>query len=294
MVRISVIGVGCVGEAVVKSITNKTDGYDVKVVPYDKYKNIGTFENVLDTDIALLCLPTPYSNTLVSYDKSAIYSVCSQLAEHTYQGLVVIKSTVEPETCEEIAAKHNLSVCHNPEFLSAKTAYEDFHNQNHIIIGTTNTTKQAHLESLIDFYQKYYPAKMTLCTSTESESMKIFCNNFYSVKIQFFNELYLLCQSMNVDYKKVRHMMLENGWINPMHTDVPGHDGQLGYSGLCFPKDTNALLSFMQRKGTQHQVLEAVIQERDTMRDDQHRLYVTSLEVIHDKASDKRYDHSAA
>ena len=36
--------------------------------------------------------------------------------------------------------------------------------------------------------------------------------------------------------------MLKNDWINPMHTKVPGTDGKLSYGGMCFPKDTKALI----------------------------------------------------
>ena len=62
--------------------------------------------------------------------------------------------------------------------------------------------------------------------------------------------------------------MLKNGWINPMHTNVPGPDGKLSYGGYCFPKDTNALLNDMKNKGTPYKVLEATIEERNTMRKD--------------------------
>jgi len=105
-----------------------------------------------------------------------------------------------------------------------------------------------------------------VCTSTESESMKIFLNCFYSVKIQFFNELFLLCNNNGTDYNIVKNLMLKNGWINPMHTNVPGNDGQLSYGGFCFPKDTNALLSYMKKNDVAHKVLEATIDERNIMR----------------------------
>jgi UDPglucose 6-dehydrogenase len=98
--------------------------------------------------------------------------------------------------------------------------------------------------------------------------MKIFCNCFYSVKIQFFNELYATCQKNGSDYNKVREMMLKNKWIHPMHTTVPGPDGNLSYGGLCFPKDTNALNHYMIRNGIPNKVLNATIEERNEMRED--------------------------
>ena len=98
--------------------------------------------------------------------------------------------------------------------------------------------------------------------------MKSFVNCFYSVKIQFFNELYLLCEKMGCDYNNVKNLMLKNKWINPMHTDVPGPDGKLSYGGYCFPKDTNALAEHMKRENVTCKVLEATIAERNEMRDD--------------------------
>lgn len=267
--KIGVIGIGVVGGAMYRSLEEKCQGSEVSVVGYDKYKNIGSFEDVAEADIVLLSLPTLYSQQMSSYDKTAIHDVCSRLSKINYSGLVVVKSTVEPMTSQKLADQYNLSVVHNPEFLSANTAYEDFHDQKHIIIGVTTQANQNQVNDLKAFYERFYPdGVITMCSSTESESIKIFCNNYYSVKVQFFNELYLCCQKMNVRYDFVKDKMIQNGWINPMHTNVPGHDGSLSYGGMCFPKDTNALLSFMKEIDTPHQVLEAVVAERNSMRDD--------------------------
>jgi UDP-glucose 6-dehydrogenase len=98
--------------------------------------------------------------------------------------------------------------------------------------------------------------------------MKSFVNCFYSVKVQFFNELYLTCKANNCNYDTVKNLMLKNKWINPMHTNVPGPDGMLSYGGYCFPKDTNALLQHMKNKNVAHKVLQATIEERNEMRND--------------------------
>ena len=267
--KIGVIGIGVVGGAMFKSLQEKCQNSPITVVGYDKYKNIGSFEEVSKADIVLLSLPTLYSKEMNSYDKTAIHEVCEKLSQAKYTGLVVVKSTVEPGTSQEIADKYGLSVVHNPEFLSAVSAYEDFHNQEHIVIGSTKQVKQSHVNNLTNFYKSFYPgAEYTTCTSTESEMIKIFCNNFYSVKVQFFNEMYVLSQRLGTDYNLIRDSMLKNKWINPKHTDVPGPDGKLSYGGMCFPKDTNALLSFMKKVGSPHAVLDATVTERNSMRDD--------------------------
>ncbi len=263
---ISVIGLGFVGGSMKKSFEIK----GISVIGYDKYKeNTDSFDDCLKSDIAFLALPTIYDEEKMTYDKSAIHEVCRDLEKNNYQGIVVIKSTVEPTTTKGLAEKYNLKLVHNPEFLTAATAFEDFHNQTHIVLGKSKNVKDEEIDILENFYKKNYPnAEISHCTSTESESMKSFVNCFYAVKIQFFNELYLLCNKMGCDYDNVKDLMLKNKWINPMHTNVPGTDGKLSYGGYCFPKDTNALAEHMKREGVTCKVLEATIQERNEMRND--------------------------
>ena len=70
------------------------------------------------------------------------------------------------------------------------------------------------------FYNQLYPrAQISICSSDESECMKIFVNTFYSTKIQIFNEFYLLCNKMDVNYN-VKELMLKNNWFTPHHTHV--------------------------------------------------------------------------
>lgn len=272
-IKICIVGLGCVGKAMMDSFQAKKIKLNKYLFVYDKYKDrgIGNIKNCLMADIVFLCLPTPYSKKLKQYNKSEIYSICKYLSNNNYKGLVVIKSTVEPETTENISKKYvNLNLIHNPEFLSEKTAYKDFHNQKHIIIGKIKKINNKQLNVLKDFYKTLYPkASISICTATESECVKIFCNTFYAVKIQFFTELYLLCQKNNTDFVKIVEMMLANKWINAMHTKVPGSDKQISYGGACFTKDTKALNSYMIKKKSCNKVLDATIEERDSIRKDQ-------------------------
>ena len=138
--------------------------------------------------------------------------------------------------CEKISNEYiNLNICHNPEFLTARTAFTDFHSQEHIVLGKTQNCDINQYERLKTFYHvKYSNAEISCSSSTESESMKIFVNSFYASKIQLFNEYYLLCKNNGSDYNRIVELMLKNKWINPMHTMVPGTDGQLSYGGACF------------------------------------------------------------
>jgi UDPglucose 6-dehydrogenase len=265
--KVGIIGLGFVGTAIYKSFELKK----IELRGYDKFKEggIGTFEECLDTEILFLALPTLYEDNLGEYNKSAIHETCQLLHDNKYDGVVVIKSTVEPGTTDSLSDKYNLNFVHNPEFLTARTAFEDFHNQKHIVLGKSKKCESDKYELISEFFKQYYTdAEISKCKSLESESMKIFVNSYYAVKIQFFNELYLLCQNNGSDYETIKNLMLKNGWINSMHTNVPGPDGKLSYGGACFPKDTSALNKYMERLSSPNEVLNATISERNKFRKD--------------------------
>ena len=272
MTKIGIIGLGFVGNSMFESFKLKGMKDGETLFGYDKFKNggIGNFNDSLKCDILFLALPTIYNEELGQYDKGPIEETCKLLTAKKYLGVIVIKSTVEPETTNNLSNEFpELKFIHNPEFLTARTAFEDFHNQTHIVLGKGLKCTENDLNNVKLFYNDLYPdAEISLCSSLESESMKSFVNCFYSVKVQFFTELYLLCQINGCDYNVVKDMMLKNGWINPMHTTVPGPDGQVSYGGLCFPKDTNALNKYMIKSNTPNKVLEATIKERNDMRKD--------------------------
>lgn len=264
--QIGIAGLGFVGDAIDFSFGR----HGLNRVVYDKYREggIGSPSDLLSTQLIFLCLPTLFSEEKGCFDLSSIHEVCDFLDRAGYTGLVVVKSTLEPKTTSNLATKYSkLKLVHNPEFLSARTAREDFHNQTHVVLGRGPNVNMEEIESLREFYLCYYPqAKISICSSTESELMKLFCNSFYASKIQILNEYYILCQTIGEDYNQVKDLMLKNNWINPMHTDVPGPDGKLSYGGECFPKDTKALLHYMRANIDHWKVLESVVAERDSLR----------------------------
>jgi UDPglucose 6-dehydrogenase len=266
--KVGICGYGFVGGAIYDFFMNRIpeDGYIISV--YDKYKHINTFKVLLDTDLIFICLPTNYDDNLKTYDMKEISSTVNMLNENNYKGLVVIKSTVLPNYCEDINSLYSdLKIFNNPEFLSARTAKEDFATQKYIILGYTSMTKKD-INYLLDFYSELFPkADISVATSKETALMKLGCNSFYATKIQYFTELYLLCRELDCDYDVVKNMMLGNQWINPMHTMVPGTDEKISYGGMCFPKDIAALSEYMKELGVSNLVVDATIKDNKLTRD---------------------------
>lgn len=267
--KIGIIGLGYVGSAIYDFYSNIKGIDDIGV--YDKYKNggIGSFKQCLNSDFLYLCLPTPYCSKTKRYLVDQIEITVENLYKNEYNGIILIKSTVLPGFSAKLSKIYtDLNILHNPEFLSAKTASKDFANQSHTILGFTNSNQDIK-DKLVAFHRMIFPkSELTLCSSDESETIKISANSFYAVKIQFFNEIYDLCQKREINYNIVKNAIIKNGWINKMHTDVPGHDGMLSYGGACFPKDTKSLLEFMKRSGVYCSVLDATVNEKEEMRKD--------------------------
>ena len=53
---------------------------------------------------------------------------------------------------------------------------------------------------------------------------------------------------------------------------VPGHDGRFGFGGACFPKDTEALLSFFEENKKSFSLLAEAIKINNDLRSDYNNL----------------------
>ena len=63
------------------------------------------------------------------------------------------------------------------------------------------------------------------------------------------NEFKQICDKIGADWNTALDGFASDGRIGDSHLNVPGHDGQLGYGGKCFPKDVNALILYAKSLG---------------------------------------------
>ena len=62
-----------------------------------------TFNQIISSEITFLCLPTLFDEEKQAYNKTAINETLAQLYTHKFKGLVVLKSTIEPETTDKFS-----------------------------------------------------------------------------------------------------------------------------------------------------------------------------------------------
>jgi nucleotide sugar dehydrogenase len=276
MKSIGVIGMGFVGLAVMEGMKHA-----FQVFWYDKYKRPRNacdgdyYTNYCDSVQKLaesvdgpifVCVPTPM-NKDGSCDVTIVESVLDEL-NLVYEDLfydhpgktqvVIIKSTIPPGTTDSFSLDYEyLSLVFNPEFLRESSFLDDFKKQDRIIIGgphaATAIVKQ--------MYQQAYPQVPTTKTSAAiAEMVKYVTNCFLATKVSFANEIADVCRKMNIDYDKVIEYATKDTRLGMSHWSVPGPDGKVGFSGSCFPKDLNALISLAERVGCHPNVMKAAWQ----------------------------------
>ena len=260
---IGIIGQGFVGNAIYQKFKNY---YNVLTFDLDNTKCNSTESELIEkSEIIFVCLPTPM-NQDGSCNIDIVESVIKKINDTSKDKIVVIKSTIVPGTTDKLNSKYeNITIAFNPEFLTERNAIDDYENQNRIILGgpRTATTK------LKQVFSKVFPkAEIIKTDSTHAEMVKYLINTFLSVKVSFANEIYQLCGKLSIDYDKVVEYATHDERLGNSHWSVPGHDGDYGFGGHCFPKDLSALISLTNELGTLNNVLDATKKTNDNVRVD--------------------------
>ena len=129
--KLGIIGSGFVGSAVANGFSVDTE----QVIVDPKFTD-NTLEDLEDTEIAFVCVPTPQQDTHLDVDTSIARSVLQELNELEYKGVVVVKSTITPHHLKQFKTLYKkLRLVYNPEFLTEANSLQDFINPNMQILG---------------------------------------------------------------------------------------------------------------------------------------------------------------
>lgn len=253
--KIIIAGYGFVG----KAVANALEPVHEVIVQDPKYTDYKMVDH-RDADGIIVCVGTPedqYGNC----DATDLFAVLDDVPVFMP---ILVKSTVTPAVIDEIARRYpDHSVCYSPEFLRAATGNKDFLDQKFMVLGG---------EDPEGFWQELFRSVLTkcnlffFCTPHESSIIKYTINSYLATKVAFFNEIFDLCQKADVDYDKIRQIVTHDSRIGSSHTLVPGPDGQRGFGGNCFPKDTKAFARYANDLNTPLEILETVIESNGKIR----------------------------
>ena len=218
---VGIVGCGFVGGALKQWLDVYNPSIDVRIS--DPFKGFNDDLSEVDIVFVSIHVPTERDGT---QDITILKEVINELTDKP----IFIRTTILPGTSEALSRETGHRVYFMPEFLTERTAYSDFCSQPMVF-----TAESALLQRI--FIGKTFVEM----TSFEAEVCKYAHNVFGALKVTYFNGIYDYCQKNNANYNHVLNGVLLSGYINSVHTAVPGPDGKFGYGGKCFPKDVKAL-----------------------------------------------------
>jgi UDPglucose 6-dehydrogenase len=181
-----------------------------------------------------VCVPTPNRK-----DGSLDISIVEEVVKDCTSHLIVIRSTVQPGTCDYLEKKYKKNIVMQPEYLGETVAHPllDETQRRFLIIGG----KPENRRKLIELYQSVYNANISIrqVSNMEAEVIKLSENRAIMFKVMQCQELYDACEKNGVDYYTIRDAVYGddprfNLWFTFVYPD------KRGASSKCIPKDVLA------------------------------------------------------
>jgi UDPglucose 6-dehydrogenase len=249
--NIGIIGLGVVGSAVKNGL--EKIGHSVYV--FDTKFPGSSIDDVLGTDLCFLTLPTPPRED-GSCDVSIVEATLRDLETRGYDGVAVIKSTVEPGTTDRLSKDMRVSIAFCPEFLRERAAFTDF-AENHDVLVIGAYTDEHY--GLIKEAHGPLPKNVFRLTPLEAELAKYYSNVFNALRITFANEFYDVCAALGADYGKIKNAMVHRENIVDAYMDC--NENFRGFGGVCLPKDTKAFAALVKKLGLDLKLFETIVEE---------------------------------
>ena len=258
MQKIGIIGLGFVGSAIRDAME---PWCELITVDKDPSRGAHQFKDLKDCEAIFVCVPSPQGDD-GRCDTSILESVLESLKDFT--GVIISKCTASPEVYTQLNEKYP-NLIHAPEFLVAATASRDYANGKFAFIGGRIQAYRNQAVEIIKIGQRNLDT-IHHCTIAEAAMAKYTINTFLATKVVWMNELYQLCNKMNIDYNKVVAMACADKRIGSSHLRVPGPDKSFGFGGACFPKDTAALLKIAEDYAVQMNILDTAVKKNTILR----------------------------
>jgi UDPglucose 6-dehydrogenase len=234
--KITIAGYGFVGKA---HLAVLKDMHDITIV--DPAYNDNTIPK--DTDAVIVCVSTPQRP-----DGSCHMDNVFEVVEASPDVPILIKSTISVEGWRMLEQNFpNRMLNFSPEFLRAASAVEDLKNMDLMLIGGTSC----------NFWASVFNVSCEIAEPEQLILAKYARNSFLALKVAFFNQMYDLCDKLDVEYAAVAHYTGMDERITHSHTQVTE---ERGFGGHCFPKDVSALIKTAQRNNVELSILQEAVE----------------------------------
>lgn len=247
------------------------EGLDDLLEKYSQKTLIATSDYdyaVQNSDASFICVGTPSGedgSIDLSIVKAASASLGRAIAKKDHYHVVVVKSTVVPETTEKVVlpiveehsgkkAGKDFGVVMNPEFLREGKAVYDFMHPDKIVVGAIDERSGFVISELY----RELDCEITHSNPRTAEMIKYVNNSLLATKISFSNEVGNICKQLGIDTYEVMDAVgtdfrIERSFLN----------SGAGFGGSCFPKDVKAIIGKANEIGYKPQLLESVVGVND-------------------------------
>jgi UDP-N-acetyl-D-glucosamine dehydrogenase len=202
-----------------------------------RYRATTDYAVVADSDVVVLCVPTPYHHDApdLSYIEHAARLVGENLTAGT---LVILESTTYPGTTEEVlvpileqasalTAGTEIHVAFSPERIDPGNPTYGLHNTPKVVGGITPEST----ERAASFYGGFVETVMRVSDPKAAEMAKLLENTFRHINIALVNELAVLGRDLGVNIWEV----IDAAASKPFGF-MPFYPGP-GVGGHCIPVD---------------------------------------------------------
>ena len=251
----AIIGFGWVGKAMYKLFPDSWL-YDPNV-----FSEVGSSkEDINGCDVAFICVPTPTCEELAQFGFPDLdISIVEEVVKWCECPLIVIRSTVNPGTCDYLSKKYKKNIVVQPEYLGETVDHPLFDptKRKFLVIGGDPENRR----KLIELYTKAYNANINIrqVTALEAEVIKLSENRAIAFKVAQCQELYDVCEVAGIDYYAVREAVYGddprlNLWWSFIYPE------NRGFNSKCIPKDVYAWCAWAESIGYNPEITKAMLE----------------------------------
>lgn len=208
-------------------------------------------------DVAFVCVPTPNAT------KGALdISIVEQVVRDCKEDLIIVRSTVNPGTCDMLAAKYKKNIVFQPEYLGETVNHpmSDQKARQFLVLGGTPENRRR----AIELYQSTYNANTTIrqVSLLEAEVIKLSENRAAAFKVAQCQELYDVCEKAGIDYNTIREAVYgDDPRFNLWWTFVI--PSARGFNSKCIPKDVYAWAAWAESVGYTPELTNGMLKVND-------------------------------
>ena len=185
----------------------------------------------------IIAIGTPVDEYMNSKTRQFLEFISSLKKHLNEDQLVIIRSSVAPNACEQIRRTlgDNIKLSYCPERIVQGYAITELKKLPQLVAGFSKEAVEEASELFRNISSSIIETSMQ-----EAELAKLFANSWRYIQFAIANQFFMICEDQNVDYNKVRSVMVE-GYERASQLPSAGFA-----AGPCLLKDTMQISSFYQ------------------------------------------------